>query len=103
VKNKGEITIDDFLKVIERYKSNFTIEQIENMMIKIRQQNIKDNFEKQIYINYTEFIASTINMQKYLTKERLWCLYKQISCGNNVLGKEEIKLFFKKQGVEIPD
>lgn len=55
-------------------------------------------------INYTEFLSATIDISKYLTREKVMALFKQFDVNNdNTISKENIKAAFTKLGRELDD
>lgn len=55
-------------------------------------------------INYTEFLAATISVQKFLTHQKLEALFKQFDVdGNNEITMANIKDAMSKLGREISD
>ena len=55
-------------------------------------------------INYTEFLAATISVQKFLTHQKLEAIFRQFDIdGNNQITKENIRDAMTKMGREISD
>lgn len=55
-------------------------------------------------INYSEFIAATINVSEYLSEERLQAIFNQFDIDNSgKITKENLKQAFSKYGREITD
>jgi len=55
-------------------------------------------------INYTEFIASTINVQSYLTEEKLDSLYAAFNVdGKGEISHEDLKNAFTKFGKNVTE
>ena len=55
-------------------------------------------------INYTEFIAATLDVRKYLTTERVEALFKSFDVDDNdVIEASNIKDAFTKLGKDITD
>ena len=55
-------------------------------------------------INYTEFIASTINVQSYLTEAKLDSLYAAFNVdGNGEISNEDLKNAFTKFGKNVTE
>lgn len=55
-------------------------------------------------INYTEFIAATINVQSYLTDEKLESLYATFNVdGKGEISLDDMKNAFTKFGKNISD
>ena len=55
-------------------------------------------------INYTEFLAATISVQKFLTHQKLEAIFRQFDIdGNNQNTKENIRDAMTKMGREISD
>lgn len=50
-------------------------------------------------LNYTEFLAATIETEKYLNKEKLWSLFKYFDARNqNYLEIQDLDEAFRKGG-----
>jgi len=55
-------------------------------------------------INYSEFLAATIDVKQVLTEERLNQLFLQFDVNNNgAITKEDLKAAFQKLGKSITD
>ena len=55
-------------------------------------------------INYSEFLAATIDVKQVLTEERLNQLFLQFDANNNgFITKEDLKAAFQKLGKSITD
>ena len=55
-------------------------------------------------LNYTEFLAATISVQKFLTHQKLEAIFRQFDIdGNNQITKENIRDAMTKMGREISD
>lgn len=55
-------------------------------------------------INYTEFLAATISVQKFLTHQKLEAIFRQFDIdGNDKITKQNIKDAMAKMGHEISD
>lgn len=55
-------------------------------------------------INYTEFLAATISVQKFLTHQKLEALYRQFDVdGNNMITKENIREALYKLGKDVTE
>ena len=55
-------------------------------------------------INYSEFIAATINVKKYMTDERLLEVFKHFDVDDtNYISKENIQEAMRKLGRELKD
>ena len=55
-------------------------------------------------INYTEFLAATISVHKFLTHQKLDALFRQFDIdGNNSITKDNIREAMSKMGRDISD
>jgi len=55
-------------------------------------------------INYTEFLAATIDINQMATKQRLSSIFKQLdSDGDGQITEDNIKTAFSKFGIEVDD
>lgn len=55
------------------------------------------------YIEYTDFIAVTLDKKLYLDKERLWAVFKQFDIENtNYITIDNLREVMKRKGKEIP-
>ena len=62
------------------------------------------DFAENKRINYSEFIAATINVQEYLSEERLQAIFNQFDIDNSgKITKANMKQAFTKYGREITD
>ena len=62
------------------------------------------DFAENKRINYSEFIAATINVSEYLTDERLQAIFNQFDIDNTgFISKSNMKQAFSKYGREIKD
>ena len=53
-------------------------------------------------INYSEFLAATINVQSFMTEERLWMIFKRFDVDNtDYISKQNIGDAMKKLGKQI--
>ena len=53
-------------------------------------------------INYSEFLAATIDSKKFLTEERLWNLFKYLDVSNNnYLEEDDLEAIFLREGNNI--
>ena len=62
------------------------------------------DFAENKRINYSEFIAATINVSEYLSEERLQAIFNQFDIDNSgYITKANMKQAFSKYGREIKD
>lgn len=62
------------------------------------------DFAENKRINYSEFIAATINVSEYLSEERLMAIFNQFDIDNSgKITKANLKQAFSKYGREIKD
>ena len=62
------------------------------------------DFAENKRINYSEFIAATINVSEYLSEERLQAIFNQFDIDNSgKITKANMKQAFSKYGREISD
>lgn len=84
-------------------------EVIKNSNMNMGQQEINDiikelDFAENKRINYSEFIAATINVTEYLSDERLAAIFNQFDIDNSgKITKENLRQAFSKYGREITD
>mmetsp|Transcript_17241 Transcript_17241/g.15131 ORF Transcript_17241/g.15131 Transcript_17241/m.15131 type:complete len:128 (-) Transcript_17241:140-523(-) len=77
---------------------NMTEGEIQEIMKTI---NIENNQTK---INYSEFIAATMDKQHYMTRERLWAAFKHFDVDNtNEITAENIKEAMARAGRKLPE
>lgn len=76
---------------------NINAEEIQSI---IKELDYADNKR----INYSEFIAATINVSEYLSDERLQAIFNQFDIDNSgKITKANLKQAFSKYGREISD
>lgn len=93
--NSGLIDKNELKKAIE--KANIYISQQEIDKI-VEEVNIRGNGE----INYSEFIAATIEAKKMLTNEKLYALFKEFDHQDiNVLTINNIKVALRRMGRDL--
>ena len=62
------------------------------------------DFAENKRINYSEFIAATINLQDFLSEQRLQAIFNQFDIDNTgQISKENLKQAFSKYGRDITD
>lgn len=76
---------------------NIGAEEIQNIIAEL-------DFAENKRINYSEFIAATINVSEYLTEERLQAIFNQFDIDNSgKITKANMKQAFSKYGREIKE
>lgn len=95
----GFIDLDELRKVLNDANFNNIVSEKEIDDI-IRQIDNDDNGK----INYTEFIAATIDVRRYLTKARVAAIFKSFDVDdNNSIDASNIRNAFTKLGKSISD
>lgn len=62
------------------------------------------DFAENKRINYSEFIAATINVHEFLSEERLQAIFNQFDIDNTgSISKENLKQAFSKYGRDIKE
>jgi calcium-dependent protein kinase len=55
-------------------------------------------------INYSEFLAATVSIKKFMTEEKLWMMFKHFDVDDtDFISKENIKEAFQKLGKTITE
>lgn len=76
---------------------NMGAEEINNIIKEL-------DFAQNKRINYSEFIAATINVSEYLSEERLQAIFNQFDIDNSgKVTKENLKQAFSKYGRDITE
>jgi len=85
-------------QVMEELGHSLAQEQIDSIMKSIKIDSTTPN------INYTEFLAATIDKKQLLTKERLWNAFKHFDVDDtNQITPENIKEVMNRVGRKISD
>ena len=95
--NTGYITIDELKEALQTAGNPLSHEQVEGIITKI------DYFGNR-KINYSEFIAATLDAKRFLTQEKLWILFNHFDTDNSgVITRENIKQTLAFAGKEVSD
>ena len=93
----GIIEVTELRRALEDKNLDFTEGELDKI---IRELDYDDNGK----INYTEFLSATIDISKYLTREKVMALFKQFDVNNDdTISRENIKAAFTKLGRELDD
>lgn len=94
VDNNGYISIDELSDVINKLGYHATEQEIQHLI-----KGISSSENTPLRIKYTQFLAATIDKKLYLTKERLWSLFRFFDMDNkNYITVEDMKQVFKREG-----
>ena len=95
--NSGYINTRELKEALSKVGSQLSNVEVEEIVEKI-------DYYGNHKINYSEFIAATLDTQKFLTKEKLWILFKHFDTDNSgVLTKDNIKETLAFAGKEVTD
>jgi len=93
----GYISVGEMQTAMKDLGHHLPEKEIENLMKTIKIDS------SQPMINYSEFIAATMNKKDYLTRERLWAAFKHFDIENtNEITPENIVEAMARAGRKIP-
>jgi len=96
--NTGYISVIQLEKAMKDLGYDYTIGKLEALM-----KTIKIDSSRPL-INYTEFIAATMDKKNYITKERLWAGFKHFDVDNtNEITVSNIREALARAGRKISD
>lgn len=95
--HSGFLEKSELEQAIRDSRMNLSEEEINNMISEL-------DFAENKRINYSEFIAATINLEEYLSDERLQAIFNQFDIDNSgKITRANLKQAFSKYGREISD
>ena len=68
--NSGLIDIGELKKAVARIRADISAEEVSSIISRV-------DYDLNTQINYSEFIAATIDLNKVLTKEKLQAIFNQ--------------------------
>ncbi|CAD8148014.1 unnamed protein product [Paramecium pentaurelia] len=107
--NSGTITIFELHKALIAEGSSVSQEEIEKLIQNITPkhnqiQEAKKKSRPSLELKYSEFLASCIDERKFLTREKLWSLFKFFDTDNsNFITKDDIKEAFARNSKAFTD
>ncbi|CAD8153913.1 unnamed protein product [Paramecium octaurelia] len=107
VDNSGTITIFELRQALIAEGSPASIDEIERLVENISPKNaldVKKRSRPSVELKYSEFLASCIDERKFLTREKLWSLFKFFDTDNsNYITKDDIKEAFARNAKSFTD
>ena len=95
--HSGFLEVSELQEVIKNTHMELGDEEINSIIKEL-------DFAENKRINYSEFIAATINVSEYLSEERLQAIFNQFDIDNSgKITKANLKQAFSKYGREIKD
>lgn len=95
--NTGLIGIEDLRSAMQQSGFQMEPKVLEHIFKEVSQEN-----DGKLYIRYTEFITATLDLRIYLTKEKLWSLFKYFDPNNqNFISADDLQEIFKRQGKNV--
>ena len=95
--HSGFLEKSELEQAIRDSRMNLSDDEINNMIAEL-------DFAENKRINYSEFIAATINLEEYLSDERLQAIFNQFDIDNSgKITRANLKQAFSKYGREISD
>lgn len=77
-------------------------ESEERILSIIKTVNTDDGENK--YINYSDFIVASLDCKTFLSRQKLWSLFKYFDPTNtNFITAEDLKMVFAREGRKISD
>ena len=93
----GYITCEELREALNTVGNPLPPKQVDQLIMKI-------DYYGNHKINYSEFIAATLDAKSFLTKEKLWILFKHFDTDNSgVITEANIKEALSHSGKEISD
>lgn len=68
--NSGLIDVGELKKAVARIRADISAEEVASIISRV-------DYDLNTQINYSEFIAATIDLKKVLTKEKLQAIFNQ--------------------------
>ena len=94
--NSGFIEIKELEEALTKGKFHATQQELRDIM---NQLDYRDGNHK---INYSEFLAATINVHNYLTHDKLKNIFMSFDMGDHgFIGENDLKLAFSKYKLEL--
>ena len=91
----GCLEREELVEVIQKAGVNMTKEEIDAIVKEI-------DYTEDGLINYTEFLAATINQEKFLTEDRLQAIFNSFDLeGDGHISVENLKVAFSKFGRDL--
>ena len=96
--NSGFIELKELEQALTKGNFHATQQELREIM---NQLDYRDDNHK---INYSEFLAATINVHNYLTHDKLKNIFLSFDMDDNgYIGENDLKLAFSKYGREITE
>jgi calcium-dependent protein kinase len=95
----GVISVEELQKVMEASGFKESEERILSIIKTINTDDGENN-----YINYSDFIAASLDCKTFLSKQKLWSLFKYFDPTNtNYITVQDLKMVFAREGRKISD
>ena len=95
--HSGTVTYEELKEMVKFKGLNYSDTEIEQII-----KNVDNNGDG--HINYSEFIAATIDIRRHLTEEKVNALFSHFNTdGKGSINAQELKQAFTKMGRELSD
>lgn len=95
--HSGTVTYEELKEMVKFKGLNYSDAELEQII-----KNVDNNGDG--HINYSEFIAATIDIRRHLTEEKVNALFSHFNVdGKGSINAQELKQAFTKMGRELSD
>ena len=96
------ITVDELADAMKNSGYEVCMQELQDIIKTISPDSQAEGGKASI--KYSEFIAATLDSKSYLTKEKLWSLFKYFDPSNqNFITLNDLKEIFARHGRAIPE
>lgn len=94
----GMITLQELMTVMNQNGFNQSEEEVKKIMKRINGEDDGQNSNQPI-INYSDFLAATLDVKKYFNEQKLWNIFKYFDVSNNdYITVDDLKEIMKRTG-----
>ena len=98
----GMITCQELMTVMNQNGFNQSEEEVKKIMKRINGD--EDSHNNHPIINYTDFLAATLDIKKYFNQQKLWNIFKYFDVSNNdYINVDDLKEIMRRTGREEDD
>ena len=93
----GMITCSELMKVMNQNGFNQSEEEVKKIIKRINGEG--DSHNNHPIINYSDFLAATLDVKKYFNEQKLWNIFKYFDVSNNdYITVDDLKEIMKRTG-----
>lgn len=97
IENTGMITVQELMMVMNQNGYNQSEEDVKKIIKRINGEDISSNNAP--IINYSDFLAATLDIKKYFDEQKLWNIFKYFDVSNNdYITVDDLKEIMRRTG-----